>query len=144
MYGTVLPWLGSTWRGVPAADGEAFGAALAAQSSDWSRLRAAYPGHDFVLAGDFNQDLAPSHYYGSRRNRERLVRALDAAGLVALTAGDDDPVYRASCAHACIDHICLSAQGHWRVEGLSRWPATIDGRLSDHFGIAVELTLSSP
>ena len=46
--------------------------------------------------GDLNQDLAPTHYYGSRQNRTALHEALDQAGLVALTAGALDPLRRDS------------------------------------------------
>ena len=139
VYGTVLPWLGSPWRHVAASGGQAFAAALEAQASDWRRLRTVYSDHDFLLAGDFNQDLADTHYYGSRSNRRALQEALDGASLVALSAGDRDPVRRDSPSCACIDHICLSDTSVWKPGELCRWPdaATPDPVLSDHFGIEV-------
>jgi hypothetical protein len=141
VYGTVLPWLGSKWRGISSVDGEAFAAALETQASDWRALTNAYPDHDLVVAGDFNQDLANSHYYGSRANRQRLRDALERAGLLALTAGEKDPVRAQSAPLACIDHICLSAGSRWRPTATYRWPdhPKPDRRLSDHFGIAVSL-----
>ena len=64
VYGTVLPWLGSPWRGVPALNGAAFAAALEAQAADWNRLQAEHPECDFAVGGDLNQDLAHEpHYY---------------------------------------------------------------------------------
>jgi hypothetical protein len=91
-----LPWLGSGWRDVRAVGGEAFAAALNLQAQDWGALRAAYPDHDLILAGDFNQDLADSFYYGSHDNRRRLVEALQTTGLIPLTSGVGDPVRRDS------------------------------------------------
>ena len=145
VYGTVLPWLGSPWRNVTAAGGQAFAAALEAQASDWRRLRGSYPDHSFVLAGDFNQDLAESHYYGSRRNRRALQDALDGASLVALTAGHKDPVRRESPPCACVDHICLADLSEWKPGKPRRWPdaAAPDPGLSDHFGIEVHFELAN-
>lgn len=42
VYGTVLPWIGSTWHNHPSAGGVAFRAALAVQLDDWMRLRRDY------------------------------------------------------------------------------------------------------
>lgn len=145
VYGTVLPWLGSPWCGVAAEQGKAFAAALAAQELDWQRLREAHPGHDMIVAGDFNQDLADTHYYGSRKNRRRLQLALDRAGLVALTAEGNDPVRQNSPPCACIDHICVSTPLRLRAGSPFRWPdlPKPDRRLSDHFGIGVEFGLAN-
>jgi len=121
VYGTVLPWLGSAWRGITAGSGAAFSAALEAQASDWLVLRASYPDHDIVVAGDFNQDLAPTHYYGSRANRQKLVVALERCGLVALTAAANDPVRTGSAPSACIDHICVSTPARWQPGTVYRW-----------------------
>ena len=145
VYGTVLPWLGSRWRSYSAADGLAFAQALEAQAADWRTLRESNPDHDLVVAGDFNQDLAHTHYYGSRANRRRLLLALDGAGLVALTAGDGDPIRRDSSPRACIDHVCISKSTRWLLNRGSRWPnlPKPDRRMSDHFGVAVEFMLAN-
>ena len=74
---TVLPWVAGSWRYIPAAGGDAFAAALKLQSQEWKAIRAAHPDHDLIVAGDFNQDLADSHYYGSHDNRRRLLRHLE-------------------------------------------------------------------
>jgi endonuclease/exonuclease/phosphatase family metal-dependent hydrolase len=142
VYGTVLPWIGSSWRGVPSSGGRAFNAAIDAQAADWASLRSAYPDLDLYVLGDFNQDLAERHYYGSHSNKGRLLQALADVGLVALTSGVNDPVRRDSPDCACIDHICGATSSVWRLVSTTRWPDTArpqKGRLSDHFGIAVHL-----
>jgi hypothetical protein len=60
VYGTVLPWPSSTWRGLASKGGVAFGAALEAQASDWASLQAAHPSDDLFVMGDLNQDLCVS------------------------------------------------------------------------------------
>lgn len=54
-YATVLPWTGSTWRGLRGAGGVAFGAALDAQELDWAALRADFPADDLFVMGGLNQ-----------------------------------------------------------------------------------------
>jgi endonuclease/exonuclease/phosphatase family metal-dependent hydrolase len=145
VYGTVLPWPSSTWRGLAYKGGLAFGAALEAQASDWASLQAAYPSDDLFAMGDLNQDLCVGKpaYCGSRLNQGRLREALARASLVAFTDGVDDPIRRDSPPMACIDHICGPARLSASVRSTTRWPeapAPVRG-LSDHFGVAVELGL---
>jgi endonuclease/exonuclease/phosphatase family metal-dependent hydrolase len=142
VYGTVLPWIGSSWRDHPTAAGVAFREALSLQAADWARLRREYPGDEFFVLGDFNQDLAsPPHYYGSRENRVELEGVLERSGLVALTAGDCDPIRRDSAPQACIDHICGRTDSKWRAQPAARWPdaPVPEKHLSDHFGVSVSL-----
>jgi endonuclease/exonuclease/phosphatase family metal-dependent hydrolase len=96
------------------------------------------------VAGDFNQDLADTHYYGSRANRRQLTAALQRAGLVALTGSGGDPVRMGSAPNACIDHICMSASPRWLFRSVSRWPdlSNADRRISDHFGVVAEFELA--
>lgn len=143
LCGAVLPWIGSEWRGVTYRDG-AFPAALEAYAEDWRALREQFAGEAMIVAGDFNQDLVTPHYYGSHRNRELLQSALASAGLEAVTAGEGDPVRKASAPHATIDHVCVSI-GDWDVGSVTRWPQRTapDRSVSDHFGIAVELVMRS-
>jgi hypothetical protein len=144
VYGTVLPWLGSAWRDVPAAKGAAYAAALEAQGGDWTTLQSDHPDCDFILAGDMNQDLAETHFYGSRGNRAALLAALQARGLRCLTAGVDDPVRLGGArAHATIDHLCVSAGLAEQV----RWPRVAwpfgpipTKTLTDHFGTAADFS----
>ncbi len=143
VFGTVLPWFGDKWRGNPSAEGVAFAEALRLQLSDWLALRRNFPDDEFFLMGDFNQDLADRHYYGSKKNRKALLAALDECGLVSLTAGPGDPIHRDSPPYACIDHICARRDSHWRPKQAIRWPEASqpDRRLSDHFGITIEFDL---
>jgi hypothetical protein len=130
VYGTVLPWLGSRWQGIPAAGGAAFSAALSAQCADWLALQRENPDCDFILAGDFNQDLGTAHYYGSKQNRMALKSAIPLEGfaiasakLRCLTAAALDPVPKHAPGHASIDHICVS-EGLVLVGCSMGWPTT--------------------
>lgn len=140
LYGTVLPWT-NEWRGIPGAGGQAFEAALALQKEDWLRLKQDFPNATLIVAGDFNQDLAPWHYYGSKKKRSLLESALVECKLIALTSGLDDPIGRDSPPMACIDHICISAGSDWVLESTTRWPDFPKpvASLSDHFGVNVRL-----
>ena len=144
VFGCVLPWGGSKWQGVPSAGGEAFAAALDLYRRDWDRLRAAFPSAVLVVAGDFNQSLVDWHYYGSRRQRELLESALVGVGLTGATAGSGDPVAREAAPYACIDHICVTDSPGLQVGKTTWWPQTTKPslRLSDHFGVAVDLSRS--
>ncbi len=147
VYGMVLPWLGSSWRSHPAAQGQAFAAAVATQQADWQRLRADYPQAALIVAGDFNQDLNALHYYGSRRSKEVLRQALAAAGLDCLTAGENDPVHRLiKGQHSNIDHICVARNPPGQLQEVFAWPPQLEDLrgLSDHFGVGVAIAFSAP
>jgi len=140
LFGGVLPWT-TSWRGIPSANGQAFDAALSAQSDDWQRLSQAFPDATLIVAGDFNQDLAARHYYGSKKKRYLLENTLNKCSLTPLTAGVNDPIARDSTPYACIDHICISAGQNWIPSDTQRWPdspAPIR-KMSDHFGVSVEI-----
>lgn len=143
VYATVLPWGGSTWRGIESAGGAAFEAALNTYVRDWQNIRSAFPNALRVIAGDFNQDLAPYHYYGSKRQRKLLESGLAEAGVIARTAEANDPIeWKPAQRYACIDHICTSESIGVHVGSTIRWPESgkPDPRLSDHFGVAIELS----
>lgn len=141
VYATVLPWLGSIWREYPSADGVAFQAALNLQKSDWLEIRRVYPDDELFILGDFNQDLASFHYYGSKKNRLALENALLESGLIALTSGENDPIARPLSACACIDHICMLQKSRWQLNSTERWPdqEKPPKSMSDHFGGAVSM-----
>lgn len=143
VFGTVLPWAGSTWRGFESAGGVAFAESLAVQQADWLRLRRDFPADELFVLGDMNQDMVASQprYYGSARNRAAFEAALASVDLIPLTAGDGDPVRRDSSPCACIDHICMLGDSVWRAEPAVRWPdaPAPERSLTDHFGIAVSL-----
>ena len=147
VYATVLPWIGSAWRGIESTGCAAFEAALNAYALDWQKLRVAFPDALHVVAGDFNQDLAPYHYYGSKMQRAVLQDALAAADMKAVTAGLNDPVGTdIAHRHACIDHICVSDSPAVQVTKSTRWPEAgkPDLQLSDHFCVAVDFTKTFP
>jgi endonuclease/exonuclease/phosphatase family metal-dependent hydrolase len=144
VYAMVLPWTGSEWRGFRSADGVAFAEALNTYVGDWQKLHAAFPNALHIVAGDFNQDLAPYHYYGSKKQRGLLEAALAASSIkmTALTAEANDPIdWDRKQRYACIDHICVSESPGIHAGRTIRWPeiGKPDPRLSDHAGIAVEL-----
>lgn len=139
VYGTVLPWSGSIWRGYPSAGAVAYGAAIDVQAIDWRELGER---GEVCVAGDFNQDLVDRHYYWSGAAREHLARALNASQLTAATGGDTDPVRRLTDgAAACIDHICLSPSLNSRLASPPiAWASERGGRrISDHPGVMVVL-----
>ena len=141
VYGTVLPWRGSAWQDHPGEGGAAFREALALQTSDWIRLQESYPDEEFFVAGDFNQELVTPRYVGTQVNQRELELALKRSGLVALTAGDADPVRR-DLGSACIDHICARQKSDWSVVSTSRWPESmaLEKGPSDHYGISVSMS----
>jgi hypothetical protein len=142
IFGSVLPWMGSAWRAHPSAGGVAFREAVACQLKDWRRFRREFPDAALFVLGDLNQDLADSHYYGSRANRAVLEAALNELGLTAVTGGSADPVRRDAGPRALIDHICALKDSGWTPNAPVRWPETPAPQrvLSDHFGVVVEFT----
>lgn len=140
IYGGVLPWT-NDWRGFPGVNGQAFEAALSIQRDDWMRIQLNFPNATLIVAGDFNQDLAARHYYGSKRKRSLLENALRGCNVRPLTAGVNDPVGRDSPPYACIDHICMASNMEWDLTATTRWPDSPTPLLpiSDHFGVSVEL-----
>lgn len=140
IYATVLPWSTD-----PRAHGkgsyETYKREIELQQKDWVMLRDRYLADVLIVAGDFNQSLAPRHYYGSSEKRKLLESVMSQSELEPITAMENDPVYRDSPPNACIDHIFVS-RGDWKVASTSRWPNSISlkGADSDHYGIRVEIS----
>ncbi len=147
VYGTVLPWVGSKWRGISGAEGEAYREALALQKQDWSALRSMHPEEWLCVAGDFNQEyFPPKHYYGSTRQQDALKEAFEIVNMACLTGGKHDPVARFNPGKANIDHICLGreklAEGVFAFKS-DAWSLEHEGtRVSDHHGVVVEFPLA--
>lgn len=141
VYGTVLPWLGSEWKGNKSEGGQAFSQALDMQKNDWSALRDDHPEAWLCVAGDFNQDLLETgHYYGSKNGRKALKESLEYANLTCFTGGKTDPVRKYDSEKANIDHICLGwpAREHKLSAIVNAWPPIHNEiALSDHFGVSV-------
>ncbi|MCB0216444.1 MAG: hypothetical protein H6648_01685 [Caldilineae bacterium] len=135
-FGTVLPWLGDKRRS-PILGADTFRASLAEQSRDWSALRARHAEAGLIVTGDFNQDLALGHYYGSRAGRAALREALRAGDLTCLTAGAEDPLADIE-GRACIDHVCINQELRSRCVGA--WPrGALPRSLTDRYGVWVDL-----
>lgn len=146
VFGTVLPWLGSPWGNVAAANGAAFSASLAVQVADWKRLRAAQPSRELCIAGDFNQDLLTTgHYYGSKAGRAAVRSALHSSSMSCPTSDPSDAVHHHTAGRAAgIDHICISAGLSTVNDAAHVWPApeARGATLSDHFGVCITVAVS--
>jgi hypothetical protein len=146
VFGTVLPWLGSGWRNIAAANGAAFRASLAEQVADWTRIRAEDPRRELCVAGDFNQDLlTEGHYYGSKAGRAAVRSALDTSMLSCPTSDPNDAVHHHTAGRAAgIDHICISAGLSMATDSAHVWPApeARGATLSDHFGVCITVAAS--
>ena len=141
LYGTVLPW-STDPRASLGGSYETYQENLSLQMEDWRRIRKDFPHSQnlFILGGDFNQSLAPAHYYGSKEKRVLLESVMREFSLEVTTAMGNDPVFRDSAPNACIDHICVSS-GSWQVISTTRWPdaPNLKSADSDHFGVKVEI-----
>jgi endonuclease/exonuclease/phosphatase family metal-dependent hydrolase len=119
---------------------------LGRQAAEWRSLQNDHRNAGLCVAGDFNQDLASSHYYGSAKGRVALEQALADASLMCLTAGKSDPLSGVPD-HSSIDHLCVStsllASGNPQVEA---WPAPpLDrSRLTDHYGVHLTFANAAP
>ena len=106
-------------------------------------LQSVYPDAIHIIAGDFNQSLVDWYYYGSRKIRIKLEEVMEKCNMKILTEGKYDPIARDTRTHACIDHICITKSKIKQIISTKHFPAkdTLDKKLSDHFGIVVELEL---
>jgi hypothetical protein len=143
VVGTVLPWLSDT-RYAPARGGDAFCEVLGRQAAEWHSLQNDHPDAGLCIAGDFNQDLASTHYYGSAKGKAALAWTLADARMVCVTAGTRDPLADVS-GHSSIDHLCVSESliahgdivvGAWPTPPLER------ARLTDYFGVHVTMPVA--
>jgi endonuclease/exonuclease/phosphatase family metal-dependent hydrolase len=149
VVGIVLPYhLDRGPHGVARAWEEHYGS-IPVHGAEWRALRAAYPRHRVVVAGDFNQSrdgrLWPwgRQWYGTRHGRDALSRELASTDLVCVT--EEDLVQAGKLqTKSTIDHICLDASTATAVRHVGAWePGSGAGgvRLSDHNGVWVDLEL---
>jgi endonuclease/exonuclease/phosphatase family metal-dependent hydrolase len=144
VYGTVLPWhTDSGPSGTGQVNWSEFRRVVPVQGAEWLRLRKRYPSHDLVVAGDFNQSLASSHYYGSRELRRLLEQHCDDAGLQVLTGSAHE---QAQLAYPAIDHVAVSPREGRSVSvvDIGGWEGAWEGpgRLSDHSGVVVSVSIT--
>lgn len=143
VYGTVITYAHDT----ASVDGQASApawsrhrAAVGAQTQEWLKLRARFPDYDMCVAGDFNMNLDGTRWYGVKDAREKLLNGLRAAGLRCLTT-EDLRATRPEIGRATVDHICFSDVPGMCVT-VDAWSGgTGRNRLSDHNGLAVEISL---
>ena len=140
VHGVVLPYMNEpAYGGVRVPGWTRFREELDRQRSHWIELRDELGFTPAVLAGDFNQSLAASRWYGSRSNRQVVLDAFDTAGFrcetLDVVLADDELPNR-----PLVDHICIS-KGLCRFGAVICWGPRGSGgmRLSDHPGVAVDL-----
>jgi endonuclease/exonuclease/phosphatase family metal-dependent hydrolase len=139
VYGTVLPWHTDKGSAERARSWEEQYRVIPAQGREWASLREQHPNVDLCVAGDLNMNLGGPHHYGTRKGREMLRAALDAAGLVCVTETERVPAGKLD--HGPIDHVCVSARLASRAKVHDAWEG-VDAEgvhMSDHCGIAVEI-----
>ena len=138
VIGTVLPWGNDTlWSGAAG-----FCAALAAQATEWERLRGGPDSCTFLVAGDFNLAIPYQRYYGSRRGAEALAETMQRHNLVCLTPGNEPMKEEPRIDHICMERNGLKSSvvpqaGAWTIPMIDEKPVT------DHVGVFVDLDLSN-
>jgi endonuclease/exonuclease/phosphatase family metal-dependent hydrolase len=125
--------------GEQVAGWQQFSVELACREEEWIQIRDRHPGLPLVVAGDLNQSLDGSNWYGSAPTRKALWAALAAVGLECLTRQDVVAARKLKDRHL-VDHICattdLSLDGDIRC-----WErdSPLGIRMSDHPCVALSL-----
>ena len=140
VHGLVLPYqLEPSADGGRASHWTEFSKEVARQAQDWGALRREYASIPVLVAGDLNQSLDGSDWYGTAATRQLLCSALDDAGLRCLTKDDAVASGKLRRNHL-VDHICVSSElrGDFDIECWE--PVRSDGtRMSDHPGVIARL-----
>lgn len=126
VYGSII-----TWAHNKGSDGKSkmwaeHYKSIQAHGDDWAKL--SQNGAALCAAGDFNETLNRSGWYGTKKGRELLRQALDRSHLDCLTQD-----YR-------VDHICTTKEWAKKAE-VHQWAAPpFNGKpVSDHGGYHVDL-----
>ncbi|HEY9877780.1 MAG TPA: endonuclease/exonuclease/phosphatase family protein [Leptolyngbyaceae cyanobacterium] len=138
VYGSIIPY--HNYRGPEgkSVQWEEHKNAIAWHKQDWLNLRASFPQHEMITAGDYNQTRSGVGGYGTSGVRQLLSEALSVASLQCVTEEDFTATKKLS--RHSIDHICLSPQLAAAVSEVDVWEGTLEGiRLSDHNGVIVDL-----
>lgn len=139
VYGTIITYGADGVYEGEAKAWERHRQAVQAQTAEWSELQGKYPDHLRCVAGDFNENLDGTRWYGVNDAKIAILRGLSEAGLTCETTADlrRNP-YKLS--RATVDHICLS-RNHPCAIHMDAWEGTIDGNtLSDHNGVLIDIT----
>jgi len=138
VYGSIIPYHRAKGPDGRSTLWQEHKKAIAWHRRDWSKLRASFPNHGLIAAGDYNQHRDGVGQYGTIEVRQMLSDALHDAGLTCVTEADfvaSDGLSRHN-----IDHVCMSTDIAPAVADVQSWEGTVAStRLSDHNGITVEL-----
>jgi endonuclease/exonuclease/phosphatase family metal-dependent hydrolase len=112
--------------------------AIIEHGKDWKRIRAAFPNHHFVAAGDYNQSRDGSGWYEDATSVELLSGALRDNGLRCVT--DNIKLVES---RSTIDHICVSKSFDTLPEAVTGWEGlnSKGERLSDHNGVVMTIVI---
>jgi hypothetical protein len=139
LFASVLPWMAAAHQarylarhGESAAD--LFPRVLRDQVDEMTQLRALYPAHTLIWAGDFNQPLVGPNGGFSKANRQHLSDALDELSLAAW----NQDLAHARPGYFSIDLICGPTER--KAPRTARIEPVEDGvTLSDHAGYLIEI-----
>jgi len=139
IFGTVLPWHSDPGPGGGAKAWSEHHRVIEAQGEEWKRLAESPGAGGLCIAGDFNTSIGRPHFYGTKRGRDLLQRALGDADLAFVTDTDSFPP--GLLRHPVIDHVCLSTALASRASVVEAWEGTTENgvKLSDHSGLVVEV-----
>lgn len=138
VYGTIIPYGGDGVSNGSARPWERHRAAVREQTAEWRTLREQYRDHALCVAGDFNENLDGTRWYGVKDAKEEIRHGLVAGQMICATLAD----LRAApfgMTRATVNHICFSDTLR-AIGPVQAWEGTSDGvKLSDHNGVLVNL-----
>ncbi len=140
VYGTIITYGADGVREGLARPWERHRESVRKQTAEWRKLREQYPRHLCCVAGDFNENLDGTRWYGVADAKEGIKHGLAAARMHCVTlANMRVPPFNLK--RAAVDHICLS-DGLSVSSRLEAWDGTENGvQLSDHNGMLAHLEL---
>lgn len=139
VYGTIITY--ANYRGPEGKSKrwEEHRKAIAEHLDDWRGLRADFPTHAMVVAGDFNQSRDGSGWYEDAISVAALTEALNRCELACVTQQNFREAYGLD--RSTIDHICLGGPLRDRPLHVNAWSGTTTDklRMSDHNGVVVRV-----
>jgi endonuclease/exonuclease/phosphatase (EEP) superfamily protein YafD len=138
VYGTIITYANYRGEHGTSARWIEHRKSIAAHLTDWRRLHSAFPDHDLIVAGDFNQSRDGSGWYEDATAVAALTSALETCNLRCVTQQNFRTVLGLS--RSTIDHICLGGRLRDLPALVTAWEGSRDGiRMSDHNGVAVRV-----